>query len=79
MMIRNAIGNPAKHMAADVIQGQKFTHRLVAAVEKGIQTITLRDLNTREIVARHTAEKGNPIGRDAIHHWVEDSLKALHA
>lgn len=66
--------NPA-HFAADVIVDETFTYRLISMVNNGINTLRLRDFNTREIIAETSSEKGHFFSNSERWAWVGQIIK----
>lgn len=66
--------NPA-NFSADLIVDDTFTHRLISTVNNGINTLRLRDINTREIIAETHSDKGHLFSNDERWAWVDQILK----
>lgn len=68
----NLKGSTAKrNWAADIIQGDQFTHRLISASTPGGHRVIIRNDNG-QIVAEHTSPQ--PISVDDIISWANSAL-----
>ncbi|WP_182357798.1 hypothetical protein [Tomitella gaofuii] len=75
MQIINATGTYPASYAADIARGQQFVARLISTTEHGVQTLRLRDLDTRAILAEHTTEQGHTLNMDEVHAWAADHTR----
>lgn len=76
--IANATWDKAnRRFAADVIVDGLFAYRLISWLEGGINTLRLRDYQTREIIAETTSEKGQMFSFDARHEWVVGVVREI--
>jgi hypothetical protein len=71
MQIVNLNGKLFTNWAADVLDGDVFTYRISATEKGGVHPVVLRDIGTRQEIARITSSKGKRFNIDEIQRFIE--------